>query len=361
MTDGEEPRLKVIKSVIYGVKCSGNQAERALRLAVQLQRDRYPMAYDIVMNDVYVDDCVSGELTDEKRAQATDELRLALEKVGFTLKGITLSGYDPDESLSKDGKYIMVGGLRYYPKEDYYMLNTGKINFARKKRGRKVEAELEIPEKLTKKIYVSVSAEVFEPPGRTVPVVAGIKVDISDLHRLGLGWDDQIPDNLRPVWKNNFEMIQELGNLKYKRVIVPANAKKLDIFTLDTADASTRLICAAIYARFELKDGSYSCQLVFARSKIVPEGTTTPRAELMAAAMNAATGFTVQKAFGKYHKRHLKLTDSTVAFHWIASDKVVLKQLVRGMVVEIQRLTDLTDWRHIDGSNMPAKLGTQKG
>ena len=133
LTGEEEPRLKVIKSVIYGLKCSGNQAERALRLAVQLQRDRYPMAYDIVMNDIYVDDCVSGELTDEKRAQATDELRLALEKVGFTLKGITLSGYDPDESLSKDGKYIMVGGLRYFPKEDFYMLNTGRINFAQKK------------------------------------------------------------------------------------------------------------------------------------------------------------------------------------------------------------------------------------
>ena len=361
LTEGEEPRLKVIKTVIYGIKCSGNQAERALRLAVEMQKDKYPLAYKIVMNDVYVDDCISGELTDEERSQATDEFKLALEKVGFTLKGITLSGSDPDESLSKDGKYIMVGGFRWFPKEDFYMLNIGKINFARKKRGRKVDEEFEIPEILTKKICVSVSAEVFDPPGKTVPITAGIKVDISDLHRLGLGWDDQLPENLRSVWKNNFEMIQELGSLKYKRVIVPADAKNLDIFTIDTADASLRLICAAIYARFELKDGSFSCQLVFARSKIVPEGTSTPRSEAMAAAMNAATGFTVQKAFGKYHKRHLKLTDSTVTLHWIASDKVVLKQFVRGLVVEVQRLTDKTDWRHIDGSNMPADLGTRRG
>ena len=39
LTVGEEPRLKFIKSVIYGVKCSGNVAERALRLAVELQKD----------------------------------------------------------------------------------------------------------------------------------------------------------------------------------------------------------------------------------------------------------------------------------------------------------------------------------
>ena len=320
LKEGEAPMLKVIMTVIYGVVSSGNQAERALRLISELTADDYPLAYDIVHNDVYVDDCVSGELTEEDRNQATDQLQLSLEQGGFTLKGFTFSGSDPDPSLSEDGQSIASLGLRWFPKTDFWMLmHNGKINFARKVRGRKVEIIFEIPERLTKKICVSIPAEVFDPSGRTAPILGGIKVDISYLHKLGLGWEDAIPDNLRPIWKNNFEMIEELSTLRYKRVIVPLDAKNLDIFTLDAGDASSSLICAAIYARFELKDGTFSCQLVFARTKIVPEGTTTPRAELMAAAMNAATGFTVQKAFGKFHKRHLKLTDSTVAFHWIAS------------------------------------------
>ena len=83
---------------------------------------------------------------------------------------------------------------------------------------------------------------------------------------------------------------------------MPVNAKSLDITTIDTGDASPNLICSAVYARFECKDGTYSCQLVFARSRVVPEGTSIPRAELMAAAMNAATAFVVKKAFGPYHK-----------------------------------------------------------
>ena len=85
---------------------------------------------------------------------------------------------------------------------------------------------------------------------------------------------------------------------KYKRAIVPQNAKNLDIVTIDTSDASSSLICIAIYARFELKDGTFSFQLVFARSKVIPEGTSTPRGELDGTALNAATGHTVQKAFG---------------------------------------------------------------
>ena len=43
------------------------------------------MAYETVTHDVYVDDCISGVETDEDRAKATDEMKLSLEKGGFTL------------------------------------------------------------------------------------------------------------------------------------------------------------------------------------------------------------------------------------------------------------------------------------
>ena len=151
--------------------------------------------------------------------------------------------------------------------------------------------------------------------------MAGIKLDVSNLHRSGITWDDQIPENLRRVWVSNSEAIQDLSKIRYKRAIVPHNAKNLDIVTMDTGDASSNLICAAIYAHFERKNGSFSCQLVFARSKIIPEGISIPRAEMMAASMNAATEFTVQKAFGKYHKKCLKLTDSMVTLHWIVREQ----------------------------------------
>ena len=52
-------------------------------------------------------------------------------------------------------------------------------------------------------------------------------------------------------------MMEEIGRIKYNMAIVPHNAKNLDIVTLDAGDASSKLICCAIYARFEINDGSF--------------------------------------------------------------------------------------------------------
>ena len=45
-----------------------------------------------------------------------------------------------------------------------------------------------------------------------------------------------------------------------------------------------------IYNQQVKKDGSHSCQLIFSRSKLIPDSLSQPRAELFAATMNARTG-----------------------------------------------------------------------
>ena len=99
----KEPLIKVIMTLIYGVRSSGNQAERAIRLTAEKNAEEFPKAYDIIHHDTYVDDVVSGAESEELGTQATDELQQCLETGGFTLKGFTVSGKDPDEALSSDG------------------------------------------------------------------------------------------------------------------------------------------------------------------------------------------------------------------------------------------------------------------
>ena len=55
------PEEKVIKTHIYGIKSSGNQAERGLRLMAGMFKNEYPEVNEVVQRDVYVDDCLSGE------------------------------------------------------------------------------------------------------------------------------------------------------------------------------------------------------------------------------------------------------------------------------------------------------------
>ena len=60
------PEEKVTKTLIYGVKSSGNQPERGLRETAKLSAEEYPQVNQIVQNDIDVDGCLSGEENIEK-------------------------------------------------------------------------------------------------------------------------------------------------------------------------------------------------------------------------------------------------------------------------------------------------------
>ena len=231
-----------------------------------------------------------------------------------------------------------------------------------KHRGKKsLDKVNQIPKEFTRRDCVGKVAEVFDILGRTTPLICSMKLDLRELVIRRLDWDDKIPDDLRREWISNFETIRAIGDIKFRRAIVPADAVNLEIDTIDTADASQSLACSVIYARFKRKNGEYSCQNIFARSKLLPEGTTVPRAELIAAQLNATTGHVVKLSLGKLHKECIKLTDSQVVLHWVSNTQKILKQWVRNRVVEINRLADRSLWRYTPRKNMIADIGTRKG
>ena len=284
------PEEKVIKTLIYGVKSSGNQAERGLRKTARLSAEEYPQVHEIVQNDIYVDDCLSGEENVEKALQKADELELVLNRSDFTLKGIIFTGGDPPSALSADNSSVNVAGMKWLPKEDLLVLNIGELNFAKKQRRKKPLQHQNITlSKLTRRNCVSKVAEIFDLTGEITPITAAIKMDLHTLVKRDLSWDDVIPDDLRSVWVLYFKMMQEIGNLRFQRAVVPEDVVNHDINTADTADASDKMACVAIYARFLRRNDTYSCKLVFSRSKVVPDGLSQPKAELLAATINAHT------------------------------------------------------------------------
>ena len=83
-----------------------------------------------------------------------------------------------------------------------------------------------------------------------------MKMDLHTLVKRGLSWDDVIPDDLRSVWNSHFKMMQEIGNLRFQRAVVLEDTVNLDINTIDAADASNKMACVAIYARFLRRNGT---------------------------------------------------------------------------------------------------------
>ena len=206
------PEEKVISTLIYGVRSRRNQAETGLRKTAEIQKDEYPEVNRIIQKNVYVDDCMSGEVSTDIAYQRADELALVVGKGGFSLKGFTFSGKLPDKQLSSDNESINVAGLKWFSKDDELQLDIGELNFTKKHRGRKgmLEDSHLIPKDLTRRQCVGKVSEIFDLTGRITPITASMKMNLRVLVRRKLDWDDKIPDDLRQVWISHFEMINEL-------------------------------------------------------------------------------------------------------------------------------------------------------
>ena len=356
------PMEKVIKTLIYGIRSSGNQAERGLREIANLFQDKYPEVHRIIHEDVYVDDGLTGEESIETAHTRADQLEYVIQHGGFRLKGITFSGEDPSPDLTDDGDSIIIGGMKWYSKTDEISLNISQLNFSKKSRGKKSQDHLNvIPDKLTRRQCISKVAEIYDLTGKISPLVAAMKLDLQELNQRQLNWDDILPDELRQVWIRHFDTMKDIGSIRFRRSIVPDDAVNMNIETLDFGDASKRLVCACVYARFLLKNGNHSCQLVFSRTRTVPKELSLPRAELYAALINTYTSEIVRRSFKGLVKSSKKFTDSQIALHWISNDQKPLKEWVRNRVLDINRFTSKDQWSYIQSKDNIADLGTRSG
>ena len=181
------PKEKIIKTLIYGVWSSGNQAECGLRAIANQYKDSFPEVQNIINHDVYVDDCITGEKDTSNAFKRADQLEVVINKGGFKLKGISFSGVEPSPDLTDDGVSISVGGMKWYPKTDKLSLNITDLNFAKKQRGKKPTSSSNIiPTNLTRRHCTSKVAEIFDITGMMTPIIASMKLDLHDLSTLSL-------------------------------------------------------------------------------------------------------------------------------------------------------------------------------
>ena len=183
-----------------------------------------------------------------------------------------------------------------------------------------------------------------------------------ELHVLKYGWDDEISSALRDVWVKNFALMTSLCELSWRRAVIPSNAKNLQMEVIGTGDASQKIACSACYVRFECKDGTYSCQFLFGKSKLVDKNLTVPKSELFAGTLNTHTVEIVKRALKERVVRTIYVLDSEIALHWIATPEAKpLKPWVRNNVIEISRFSEVDQWFHVESSNNPADIATRKG
>ena len=346
--------VMVVRTLIYGVKSSGNQLFSGFGKVADYAIEHFPEhtpGAETLKDDGYVDDIIHCDEDDKTSRSTANSLNFVLSTANLTVKAYTFSGSAPSPEVSKDGIHVGLVGMLWDSERDIIGIDVKELYFGKPKRGVLPEVVSgDVGEALrrnfTRRNLLGKVAGIYDPIGLVTPITSRLKLDLHDLCLENLDWDNQVPDTYLEKWIKNLKDIQTLKEIRFRRTIIPPNAASLSFELLVSSDASKSIAVASVHTRVPLVSGGFQCQLYTAKSKIV-RYNTIPRAELRAAVMSASLGHTVKHSLRSQISDTCYVTDSTIVLHWLSSDERPLETAVRNSVIEIKRLSDVRQWFHI--------------
>ena len=371
-----KPEIYAMTVAWYGVSSTGNQSAVALEELTELLKESLPAAVQVIKEDLYVDDTLSGSNSEEERKKQIDETGMALDAGGFTRKYVVLSGEEPCAEASSDQKSLKILGYKWFPKDDILTPGFSEINFNKRRRGSKKPNPFPVvnPEdvsklleskNITRRMVISKIAEIWDPVGIWEPYKLQLKLDNHALN--GIDWDAPLDKDIQKHWTNRFQEFIDLPEMKITRCVIPTDAVDPNsVRLLCMSDAAEKAGGCAIYASYLLRNGNYSCMLLTARSKLMNQ--KIPRNELEGIKLMAETADSVKQALGSMVKETIYFTDSTIAMCWCHNISKKLRMYTLYRVADIRRSmigsatleTDQLPLYHIDGKLNPADLLTKQ-
>ena len=121
---------------------------------------------------------------------------------------------------------------------------------------------------LTKRGILSMLSSVYDPLGLASPFVLKARRIVQNLCRTKIGWDEPIPEMEREQWIQWVSDLQAMDKICVPRCLqpIPSVHKELHHF----ADASEIAYGVVSYLQVITTDGSVSCTIVMAKSRLAP-------------------------------------------------------------------------------------------
>ena len=369
--DGEL-REGVIGALIYGIKCVSAQTEHAMEEIAKAMEQDYPELAKLIRMCRYVDDM--GESSTEKEflkmvVKQADEV---FKKIGLSCKGWTWSGEDPPEKIMKAGCTVSIAGQRWTPKVDCIEVPIPDLHFGVRRRGRvddkvprfkgtKDDMEKFIPLKLTRRKIASKVASIYDLLGKLAPILAGLKVDLSEVVKLTIGWDDPVTLDVRAKWVENFWKIERMRGIRFNRARMPVDAIDSNMRMITVVDAAMSVVMVGIWVGFKRKNGEWSCQHLIGRALLAKSESTIPKNELQGLTVGANLQWVVRQALNDWVHSSILVGDSEVALCWVTAENKPLAIFQRNRAIQVRRSMDLDDIYHVRTEFNPSDVGTRPG
>ena len=248
------------------------------------------------------------------------------------------------------------------------------MNLPRKIRGQKAAPDHDVTtaevlrsalkdDLITKASLLSRTAEFFDPVGWWETLMLWMKLSFQELN--ALDWRDPVLESLHDTWVSHFMQLEDAKHLTIPRCMVlptvPPDWKMRLICLADTGEGAGG---AAVYGGVEKPDGTFTCSLLFAKSRLM--GHTVLRNKLEAIVLMADIALVVQQSLGDRVGDVLFYTDSRVAQCWVLNTRKRLRMFVHNRVQAarhgIRRIVDSEETLplyHIDGTENLADMITK--
>lgn len=329
-----------LNRVTFGLGPSAFLAQRTIQQLVLDEGADFPLASQILQNQIYVDDALAALSTVREAVTAKNELISLMEKGGFELRKFAssypqlLSGlpaeHCEDVKFDDADATLKILGLAWSPTTDCFRYNVTEFTGA-----------------ATKRSILSYAARIFDVKGLLAPVTLAIKLLLKKLWLNEYDWDTQLSDELANEWLSVCRGFPLLRTIEVPRHIPVLQCDLLEL--IGFSDGSSVGHGAAIYLRCVIGN-QVTIQLVKARSKVNPikPQLTIPRAELQAAHLLAKMYDSLKPSFSglEIHQTHF-CTDSTIVLGWLNTPPHKLQLFVSNRVASITSKTNVADWRHV--------------
>ncbi|XP_062713201.1 uncharacterized protein LOC134290160 [Aedes albopictus] len=262
-----------LKTVTYGTASAPFLATRVLKQLAEDERNNFPEAAEVLEMDFYVDDLFSGASSVSTATKLRMQLDSLLARGGFELRKwasneeAVLEGVPqenrallPSTNLLRDHQCIKTLGVHWEPTSDVF----------------RYRIQIPLPDTnspLTKRIVLSLIAQLFDPLGLVGPIVTTAKLYMQTLWTMKdengniWGWDLELPPALKERWTIYHSQLSLLNKLHIPRHILCSNPTTIQLHFF--SDASQHAYGACAYVR-STNGESIKVALLTTKSKVAP-------------------------------------------------------------------------------------------
>lgn len=338
---------------LFGAVSSPGCANFALKQIASDYKHISPDASRFLTHDFYVDDGLESKNSVKEAKRIISESKAICSKANLNLHKITSNSkevvhdIDPNsraipslESQDPDGTSIEKAlGLQWDTDQDILSFRIGEKEHKETRRG-----------------LLATVASVFDPLGLVSPFVLLGRRILQQTCEENLGWDQQIPADIKISWQNWKQDLNNLKMLKIPRCIKPPDfGMPIKTELHHFSDASTTGYGQCSYLRLQNSEGQTHCTLVMAKARVAPKkATTIPRLELQAATLSSKIAKTLDKELDYPHLTHFYWTDSKVVLGYIKNESKRFQIFVANRIQQIRQFSNPDQWNYVHTSENPA-------